>query len=424
MNTSSNSKFKNLDELKAKMASKSGGSAGGGFGGGSVGGGFGGGSVGGFGGGFGAKVSKKQQQIIIEEDNSNKKLFDFDMNQVDKSILPPKDYTKTIMVCAFMVVSLLFGIFIGWCWYGVLSDRGRVNERIDVAQSFEPTVSAKIDAFQTYAQFFKQRSESLGAGVLEYNEDFYQKYIANYKNFGFVLDVSADLPEGAFVMASNASQNPLSDLRGYGAGTTLLAALLDSHIEQTEADMTEITALLGKSSATDRNIVYALKVDKTQLYSVVATYENTDRLQRAVESEQVYQVKRAITDDVEAAKVFQQLHESGELSDEEFKARTYVPAKKTIRGKKVAKPIPEEELKLTLPNRLMYVIEDGNGKQQTVFADDIIMVERTKLFAGSANALERYRKRMIQILAILGEVEKTTDGLQSRIHVISSEEKI
>ena len=79
---------------------------------------------------------------------------------------------------------------------------------------------------------------------------------------------------------------------------------------------------------------------------------------------------------------------------------------------------------LVLPNRLMYRIEDSAGRQQVVFADEIILIERSKLFAGSANALERYRKRMVQILGLLGEIEKSTDGLYSRIHTISVEEPL
>ena len=59
-----------------------------------------------------------------------------------------------------------------------------------------------------------------------------------------------------------------------------------------------------------------------------------------------------------------------------------------------------------------------------VFADEVILIGRDKLFAESANALERYRKRMIQILAILGEIEKTTDGLQNRLHIIATEEPL
>ena len=72
----------------------------------------------------------------------------------------------------------------------------------------------------------------------------------------------------------------------------------------------------------------------------------------------------------------------------------------------------------------IYVIADNDGKEQTVFADEIVLLERTKLFSGSANALERYRNRMIQILAIMGEIEKSTDGLASRIHIIASEAKL
>ena len=82
--SSNNSKFKNIDELKARMAAKSGGA--GGFGGGVS-------SGGGFGGGFGSKLPKRQQQqVIIEEiDDAPKqqRLFDYNLNQVDKSLLPP-----------------------------------------------------------------------------------------------------------------------------------------------------------------------------------------------------------------------------------------------------------------------------------------------------------------------------------------------
>ena len=54
----------------------------------------------------------------------------------------------------------------------------------------------------------------------------------------------------------------------------------------------------------------------------------------------------------------------------------------------------------------------------------INLINRTMLFAGTATALDRYRKRMIQILALLGEIDKSTDGLQSRLHIISTEEPL
>ncbi len=443
MLNSNNSKFKNLDELKARMASKNnagaGGFGGGGFGGG-AGGGFGGGSAGGgFGGGFGgAKVPKKQQQIIIEEEENQDpgKMFDFDMNQVDKSLLPPKDNTKPIMVGVFTVICIIFGAFIGWCWQGVIADRNSVNERIGVASTVYDSVDPMINGFQTYAQIYKQRSESLGAGVLEYNDNFFNEIIKKYKDYHFVLDVS-ELPANTISMASNSAQNPLSDLRGYGAGTSLLSKLLDSHIAQTEADMDEIKTLLGKSSATDRNIVYAMKVDAAAMLGIT-DFNVNNRLTKAVTSNDVYLVKSAITDDVEASKVFQELISSGKLTEEQAKARTFDVAAdaakkakaKAKADKKPKKPGAKDPVEITtdenlvLPNRLMYVIEDHNGIKQTVFADEIILLGRTKLFSESANALERYRKRMIQIMAILGEIEKTTDGLQSRLHIIKTEEHI
>lgn len=414
--SSNNSKFKNLDELKARMAAKSGTAS-------NLGGGFG-GSGGGFGGGFGAKVPKKQQQQVIieevEEDHANQKLFDYNLDQYDASIMPPKDRTKPVMVGAVVLVCLIFGGFIGSCWQYVFAQRSEVNLRIEVAKKVEESVKPKVDNFQTYAQIFKQRSESLGAGVLEYNEDFYNNYIKNYKNYDFVLDVSKIQPN-AISMASNAAQNPLSDLRGYGAGTTLLAALLDSHIENTENDAAEIKQILGTSSATDRNIVYAVKVDSAEVLKL--TEQDSDRMAKALQSTQVYQVKSALTDDAEAAKAFEEMRTSGRLTDEQFKARTYVPDKNNKKDAKKTVEITTDD-SLVLPNRLIYVIADNNGKQQTVFADEIILIERTKLFAGSANALERYKNRMIQILAILGEIEKSTDGLLSRLHVISTEDPL
>jgi hypothetical protein len=226
--------------------------------------------------------------------------------------------------------------------------------------------------------------------------------------------------------------NPLSDIRGYAAGSTLLAGLLDSHIEQTESDLPEINALLGQSSATDRNIVYALKLDSAKMLEL--TTQGSDRLAKAITCTEVYQVKRALTDDEEASKVFQKMLAEGKISEDDFKAKTFDMAADikaraakakaaAAKGAKADVGITTDE-NLVLPKRLMYVIEDTNGAAQTVFADEIILIERSKLFAGSANALERYRKRMIQILAILGEIEKSTDGLVSRIHIISTEEPL
>lgn len=387
------------------------------------GGGFGNTSGGGFGGGFGAKMPKKQQVIIEEvaEDPTNAKLFDFNMDQVDASLLPPKDHAKPIMVGVITLICLLFGAFIGWCWQNVLAQRGEVNERINVAKEIYEIVNPKVNNFQEFTQIFKQRSESLGAGVLEYNHDFFNDVIKPYKDRNFILDISHDVKNDAISMASNGAQNPLSDLRGYAAGTTLLGALLDSHIALTEQDSKEINQLLGKSSATDRNIVYAIRVNASDILNI--TQMGGDRLAKAIRSNKVYQVKRAITDDQEAARIFEEMKTSGRLSADEIKARTYTKPKASAKKNKdeVEATIDEN---LVLPNRLLYVIADNTGRTETVFADEIILLERTKLFAGSANALERYRNRMIQILAILGEVEKTTDGLISRLHIISTEDPL
>lgn len=435
--SNNNSKFKNLDELRARMAKNSGsaggfgGSAGGGFGG-SAGGGFGGSAGGGgFGGGFASKAPRRQQQqVIIEEEDAEQgigKLYDYNMDQVDKSLLPPKDYTKYGMIVFICVISVAFGYCIGWCWQGVISQRSKVNERIEVAKIAEDTIKPKLDEFQTYAQIFKQRSESLGAGVLEYNAKFHDENFGKYETSRFVLDISKDLPDNSIVMASNALQNPLSDIRGYGAGSSLLAALIQSHKELTEADQGEIESLLKSTSATDRNVVYAVKVNAADVLKV--TELGSDRTVKALASTEVYNVKNAITDDVEAAKAFEDMKASGRLSDEEIKARTYQPEKVSASKKKKDKKADDVveatvDENLVLPNRLIYTIADQSGKTQTVFADEIILLERSKLFAGSANALERYRNRMVQIIKIIGEIEKTTDGLGSRLHVISAEEPL
>lgn len=415
MNSSNNnSKFKNLDELKAKLASKNGGA--------SAPSGFGFGSSGGFGGGFGAKIParRQQEQIIIEEEEEvgPGKLFDYDMNQVDASLLPPKDIAKPIMVGVIVVISLVFGGFIGWCWQNVLAERNNVNERIEVAKKVYDIVNPKVDNFQSFTQIFKQRSESLGAGVLAYNESFFNNVIVPYKERNFVLDISNDLPANVISMASNAANNPLSDLRNYAAGTTLLAEILDSHISLTQRDAEEIKQLLGTSSATDRNIVYALKIDRAKALEILEI--GSDRFLEALRSDSVYLVKNAITDDREADKAFREMIDSGKISAEQAQERTYKsdPKKKTKGVESTLDP------NLTVPNRLMYVIADHAGKTETVFADEIILLDRNKLFTSSANALERYRSRMIQILQLLGEIEKTTDGLISRLHVISTEDPL
>ncbi len=428
MNSSSNnSKFKNIDELKARMAAKAGGGFGqaGGAGGG---GGFGQAGGGGFGGGFGSKLPKRpqqQQQVIIEEvedEVKRQKLYDYNLNQVDKSLLPPVDHSKPIMVGVVVAISLVFGGFIGSCWQYVFSQRAEVNQRIDVAASLQDTINDKVDKFQTFAQLFKQRSESLGAGVLEYNETFHNEVIKKYSDpsFDFVLDVST-LPANAISMASNAAQNPLSDIRGYGAGTTLLAELLASHIKNTEKDAEEIRQILGTSSATDRNIVYAIKVEAADVLKLTDP-QNLDRNAKALQSGKIFQVKSALTDDADAAKAFESMHVSGQLSDDAYKARVYDASKAKKANSKSVEVTTDDSL--VLPNRLIYVIADNSGKEQYVFADEIILIERTKLFAGSANALERYRNRMIQILAILGEIEKSTDGLASKVRIMSTEEKL
>ena len=138
---------------------------------------------------------------------------------------------------------------------------------------------------------------------------------------------------------------------------------------------------------------------------------------------------RAFTDDNEASKVFTSLIDNGTIPADEVEKRTNKePDAKTKAKKAAATPPGTVEATtnpdLVLPSRLMYEIKDQNGKTQVVFGDQIILIERNKLFSESANALDRYRKRMVQILAILGEVEKTTDGLGNRLHIISTEEPL
>ena len=394
-------------------------------------GGFGGGSgFGGFGGNS-FKQAKKQEVIIEEEVLQREKMFDFDGTAIDKSLGSKyaKDRKKDIMVVAVIIIGFIFGCGIGYLWSGILKDRSDVNERIEVAKSIESVIRPRIDAFQTFAQVFRQRSESLGAGVLEYNEAFFTETIEKYKDNNFMVDVSADIPANAITMASNSLQNPLSDIRGYSAGTMALGRLIDSHIEQTKLDMDEIKSLLGTNSATDKNIVYAIKVDPLKLMSIVDTdpeidkkapYEKADRKVMALESTEVYQVQRAITDDEEADKVFAKMKSEGKATD----ARNF-------------KEMSEKELKashayasspvapgLVVPNRMLYVLVDKSGKESYAFADEILLLDRDKLYKASPNALDRYRKRMMQIIAIIGDIEKTTDSFVGKLHAISTEEPI
>ncbi|MCL2326375.1 MAG: hypothetical protein FWC40_07785 [Proteobacteria bacterium] len=406
MNSSNNhSGSKNVNDLKARLgASKAPGS--------------------GFGGGFSARAPKQQQQqIIIEDDGTPGKMFDFDPTQMDASLVAPKDNRKTAMVGFVILIALIFGGVVGYLWQGVLSARSDVNTRIEVAKRVEATLQPKVDAFQTFAQIFKQRSESLGAGVLEYNDQFFNQVIRRYRDNNFVLDISSDLPPDTVVLATNALQNPLADIRSFAAGTTTFSKILDSHIAQTELDMEEIKALLGQSSATDRNIVYALRVDPLAIMNMVG--EAGTRQMEALTVTRVYQVKRAITDDDEAARVFAEMRSKGLLAEAQIRARTFSPAAAAARGRvATARPASDVPEGLVLPNRLMYVIQDRSGKEEVVFADEIILIDRAKLYATSPNALERYRKRMIQILALLGDIEKTTDGLMSKLHAISTEEPL
>ncbi|MBQ1267182.1 MAG: hypothetical protein IIY06_10585 [Proteobacteria bacterium] len=409
------------------------GGSGGGFGS-SSGGGFGGSGGGGFGGfgGGGFKVQQEQKVVYEDEEVRKQKLFDFDGTQRDAALGDrfAKDNRKTIMVVFVVIIALIFGCGIGYLWNNILSDRQDVNDRIDVAKKIESIVRPRVDAYQTFTQLFKQRSESMGAGVLEYNEKFFNETIKTYKDQNFMIDVSTDIPPEAITMASNSLQNPLSDIRGYAAGTMTLGRILDSHIEQTELDMDEINTLLGKNSATDKNIVYALKIDAMQMMSIVDTdpqldpkkspYPKADRKVKAYHATEKYQVKRAITDDEEADRIFRKLKEEGKVTDE----RNFKPlSDKELKALHAVASAPVAE-GLVVPNRLMYVLEDASGNQSYAFADEIILLDRAKLYAASPNALERYRKRMIQIMAILGDIEKSTDSLVGKLHAISTEEKL
>ena len=406
-----------------KFGNKGGfGSSKGGFGGSSGFGGFGGSSF---------KQAQKQEVIIEEEVRQREKMFDFDGTAIDESLGSKyaKDRKKDIMVVAVIIIGFIFGCGIGYLWSGILKDRGDVNERIEVAKSIESVVRPRIDAFQSFAQVFKQRSESLGAGVLEYNDEFFTNTIEKYKDSNFMVDVSADIPANAITMASNSLQNPLSDIRGYAAGTMTLGRLIDSHIEQTKADMDEIKSLLGKNSATDKNIVYAIKIDPMKMMSLVDTsaefdkkspYPKADRKVPALESTEVFQVKRAITDDEEAAKVFSKLKAEG-LSDDSRNFKEMSEKELKASGAYASSPVPEG---LVVPNRLMYVLVDKAGTESIAFADEIFLLDRDKLYRASPNALDRYRKRMMQIIGILGDIEKTTDSFVGKLHAIATEEPI
>ncbi len=328
---------------------------------------------------------------------------DFDPNQYDPAIKQPISPMRIVAIAVILLVISGGAFFAGWAINAIATDRVSVNRRINMAQDVLKRVEPKVEGFEAFVKPMKERADA-GINPLKFDERIFE-HLAKFASFGFALDPSSDVPSEAIILGQKASANPLGEIRAFAAGTMLLTQLLSAHVAETRADMEEITRL--QDVAGEGGELFGVRF-APDLY--LGYIQQGTRTQYGVEAAGIYKIKRPILDEEEAERIWKQMKVDLNIPDE--------PPPPADPKKKGA---AEEEPQRDLPPKLIYEVQARGFAPTFVLADEFILVRRGDLLGSSANAVERYERRMKQILEIIFETEKTTEMLLKKLQEQANE---
>ncbi|PIW01091.1 MAG: hypothetical protein COW42_06000 [Deltaproteobacteria bacterium CG17_big_fil_post_rev_8_21_14_2_50_63_7] len=338
---------------------------------------------------------------------------DFDPNQFDPKIKQPRSMMKTAVFGAVALIFVIGALFVGMQIAEVGHDRNSVNRRINLAKDLASKVQPKLDAFVAFIKPFKDRVESGGRmeSVTGYDQALFEQ-LGRYGSVDFMLDPSTDVPAEAIILAQNQKANPLPELRQYSSGTMILVQLISNHVSETNADKKEIAELLEATGSVEDETseLFALKFDPERYLEFIKEPLRVDgQFNFGVRAKGLWRVKKIVQSPEELAAIWKDMKgDYAAPAEEEDKTKGKKPKEKT------------EEL--GLPPKVIYQLQPRQGAPFYVLADEIILITRSEIFGATPNALQRYEKRMTQILKAIVETEKSVEPLGSKLKTQASEE--
>ncbi len=284
---------------------------------------------------------------------------------------------------ALFLIMALIGAGIGFGLASSAAGKADVARKTSMARTIKSVFENKLEGFEKLEKSFA----TVESG--KFSIDTFNAELATYSKNNFILDMSSDITSEAVLLAGDNRANPLKGLRQYSADSMLLMQLLSNHVNETRADADEIAEIQTTKA---KAVTYAMQVIPEAVY-----YLGTDapRTQYANGVVSIFTYKEVIEDDTKAASVYESLKLDHKWSEEQRQRRDYVPE-----GKKGG-----DEEEAVLPNRLIYQVTDRAGRESSLFADDIVLVDRQQLFGKSLNALERYNARTELIKSVLEDAK-------------------
>ena len=373
------------------------------------------------GGGFGAPAANPfaspqpaapaQAEYEEDEDEDEEESYDFeappvpegpdyDPSQFDPKVKAPRSMMKMVMMLVIGLALLTGGFFLGQQVAEIAQDRMSVNRRIALAQKMIKTIKPKVENFQAFFKPLEQRVTELKSveAAAKYDPQTLAKLQAFLKS-DFLFDPAIDLPPEMVILGQSKEHNPLAEIRAYTMGTMVLMQLISAHVAETKSEQKEIDAILaGGEGASD---MFAMRFDP-QLFLTFFTLEPSPESRKSLglTAKGLYRVKRAITDPAESQAKWQEIKKEQNIEVELAEGQE------------------------DLPPKLIYELQTRSGKPIYVLADEIILIGRSEIFGASANAVERYEKRMIQIMKMAREVDKSCQPLIEKLEAQASEEML
>lgn len=302
------------------------------------------------------------------------------------------DNSKLPFVIGIILAAFVIGAIIGYVSATISASNADVTRKASVARVIQNTTKTRVNGFNAFAKEFTK------AASMDYDDMLFSSNVRNYSKHNFMLDISSDVSAEVVLLAGDPRANPITALRSYSANTLLLTQLLSVHVNETSADAEEIRMQL--SNGANNEVTYAMQINADAVY-----YLETDapRTQYANGVISIFTLKSVLNDDAEASEVYSQMKTDNTWSEYQRQRRDFVSTKKdsAIEG-------------LDLPNRLLYEVTDRRGREHTIFADELILVDRKLLFGNAANALERYNRRTAQIKKLVDEtllIGQSIEGL-------------
>lgn len=346
----------------------------------------------------------EEDAIIVEEYEPEPDDYNYvpQLHEVDEAEIrnlsairqEPSVDTRVYKVSAAFLVLALIGGAIGLAAASHSASKADIQRKASIAKTIKNTAETKFSGFN---KFYDEFSTFANA---PYNESSFQNVVAKYNSYNFMLDMSSEVTSEAVLLAGDSRATPLKGLRSYSADTMLLTQLLSSHVNETRADSDEIAELQSKS---DHNkVVYAMQVLPDAIHYLAT---DAPRSQYANGVVGIYTYRSVIEDDTEASNAYSQLKVDQKWNEWQRQRRDYVPTDKK-------EAIPEG---LDLPNHLLYRVLDRRGNESLLFADEVILVDRTLLFGKSDNALQRYEKRNQLIKSVLDRAKSESANVVAEL---------